>query len=114
MILPEHAGVANAIGAVVGQVSMAATGIVTAPGPGVFSAHMPDGPQRFSDKHQAIAALERALTSEAETQAEAAGVEEVRLSVTRDISEIEVEGQPMFIEAKIKVTALGRPRIATG
>ncbi len=114
MILPEHAGVANAIGAVVGQVSMSATGIVTAPGPGVFAAHLPNGPQRFNDRDQALAALEGALKAEAETQAEAAGVEEVRLTVTRDISEIEIEGQPMFIEAKIKVTAQGRPRIAVG
>lgn len=114
MILPEHAGVANAIGAVVGQVSMAATGIVTSPGPGVFAAHLPAGPQRFDDRDQALAALERALKAEAEAQANAAGVEEVRLTVTRDISEIEIEGQPMFIEAKIKVTAQGRPRIATG
>lgn len=114
MVLPEHAGVANAIGAVVGQVSMAATGVVTAPGPGVFAAHLPDGPKRFASRDEALAALERALKVEAEDQAEAAGVEEVRLTVTRDISEIEIEGQPMFIEAKIKVTAQGRPRIAVG
>lgn len=114
MILPEHAGVANAIGAVVGQVSMTAMGIVSAPGPGVFAAHLASGPQRFNNRDQALAALERALSSEAATQAEAAGVAEIRLTVAREISEIEVEGQPMFIEAKIKVTAQGRPRIAVG
>lgn len=112
MILPAHAGVANAIGAVVGQVSMTATGIVTAPGPGIFAAHLPDGPKRFGTRDQALGALETHLTLEARARARAAGVEEIRLSVARDISEIEIEGQPMFIEAKLMVTAQGRPRIA--
>jgi N-methylhydantoinase A/oxoprolinase/acetone carboxylase beta subunit len=114
MILPEHAGVANAIGAVVGQVSMTATGLVSAPGPGVFAAHLPEGPRRFADRDAALAALERALTEEAAARARAAGVEELRSAVSRDISEVEIEGQPMFIEARVKVTAQGRPRIATG
>ncbi|MEZ5885450.1 MAG: hydantoinase/oxoprolinase family protein [Paracoccaceae bacterium] len=114
MILPEHAGVANAIGAVVGQVAMHAEGIVTAPGPGVFAAHLPEGPKRFNDRDKALQALERALSADAEARARAAGVEEVRLSVVRDLSEIEIEGHPMFIEARLRVTAQGRPRIATG
>ncbi|MGB3317019.1 MAG: hydantoinase/oxoprolinase family protein [Albidovulum sp.] len=114
MVLPEHAGVANAIGAVVGQIAMHAEGIVTSPGPGLFSAHLPDGPQRFNDRDKAIAVLEAALIEDAETRARQAGVEKVRLSVDRDISEIEIEGQPMFIEARLRVTAQGRPRIATG
>jgi len=114
MILPEHAGVANAIGAVVGQVSMQATGTITSPGPGAYAVHLPTGPQRFSDRDLALAALEGALAEAASASARAAGVEEIRMTVERDISEIEVEGQPMFIEAKIKVTALGRPRIAVG
>lgn len=114
MILPEHAGVANAIGAVVGQVSMTATGVVSAPGPGVFAAHLAEGPKRFTDSEKALAALERHLTDEAEARARAAGVEEVRVTARRDVSEVEIEGQPMFIEARISVTAQGRPRIATG
>ena len=114
MILPEHAGVANAIGAVVGQVSMAATGLVTAPGPGLFVAHLPDGPKRFNDRDRALAALESSLSGEAEARARAAGVEEMRLTVIRDLTEIAVEGKPMFIEAQVKVVAQGRPRIATG
>ncbi|MGC1428220.1 MAG: hydantoinase/oxoprolinase family protein [Albidovulum sp.] len=114
MILPEHAGVANAIGAVVGQISMTATGIVTSPGPGLFSAHLPDGPQRFNDRDKALAIMEQALSEDAAARARQAGVEELRMSVEREISEIDIEGQPMFIEARLKVTAQGRPRIATG
>ncbi|MDW4549088.1 hydantoinase/oxoprolinase family protein [Defluviimonas sp. D31] len=114
MVLPEHAGVANAIGAVVGQIAMHAEGIVTSPGPGLFSAHLTDGPKRFNDRDTALAVLEAALTEDAEGRARLAGVEKMRITVDREISEIEIEGQPMFIEARLRVTAQGRPRIAVG
>ena len=114
MILPAHAGVANAIGAVVGQVAMAATGTVTSPGPGTFAVHLPGGPVRYVDRAQAMTALEDALTLEATGKARAAGVEDIRLTVDRDVTEVDIEGQPMFIEARLRVTAQGRPRIASG
>lgn len=114
MILPEHAGVANAIGAIVGQVSMHAAGTVSSPGPGIFSVHLPDGLQQFPQAEDAMTALEDALRMQVTDQAQAAGVEEIRFSVDHDIKEVEIENQPMFIEAQIKVTAQGRPRIADG
>lgn len=112
MILPEHAGVANAIGAVVGQVSMVAEGMVTAAGPGLFAVHLPDGPHRMADRDAALEALESALSAQATARARAAGVEDMRLTVDRDIREVDIEGSPMFIEAHLRVTAQGRPRIA--
>lgn len=114
MILPSYAGVANAIGAVVGQVAMHATGTVTSPGPGIFSVHLPEGNRQFSSATEALGVLEAALTDEAVARANEAGVEEVRLSRERDVREVDVEGQSMFIEARVKVTAQGRPRIAVG
>ncbi len=114
MVLPGHGGVANAIGAVVGQVSMTATGTVTTAGPGSFVAHLAAGPARFMDRDAALVALEAALSEEAGTNARRAGVEDMRLTVTRDIREAEVEGTSMFIEAQVRVTAQGRPRIARG
>jgi N-methylhydantoinase A/oxoprolinase/acetone carboxylase beta subunit len=112
MILPEHAGVANAIGAVVGQISQRATGLVTSPGEGRFTIHLPEGLTSFNDRHSALEALEAALTHEATTRARAAGAEDLRLTATRDIREAEVEGRSMFIEATVTVTASGRPRVA--
>ena len=114
MILPEHAGVANAIGAVVGQVSQRVSGLLTSPAEGRFTAHLPEGLQHFSDRDQALDALEAALCSEAAARARAAGAEEVRLITTRDIREADVEGRPMFIEATLTATASGRPRVAHG
>lgn len=113
MVLPEHGGVANAIGAVVGQVQMQATGTVSSAGEGAFSVHLPQGPQVYADKEDALAALERHLRTEAETRVRASGVEDIRFAVSSDISEIDIEGRPMFIEATMRVEASGRPRIAS-
>ena len=112
MILPEHAGVANAIGAVVGQISQRASGLLSSPSEGRFTAHLPLGLQNFNDRDQALAALEAALTQEATERATRAGAADLRLTVTRDLREAEIEGRKMFIEAMITVTASGRPRIA--
>lgn len=112
MILPDHAGVANAIGAVVGQVSQRAQGLVTSPGEGRFTAHLPEGLQSFPTRDLALDALETALIAEASTRARQAGAEDLRLTTTRDIREANVEGNAMFIEATITVTAAGRPRVA--
>lgn len=112
MVLPAHGGVANAIGAVVGQVRMQATGTVTSAGEGSFAVHLPDGPAMFADRDCALDALQAALQSEAEAAVRASGVEEIRFSVSRDISEADIENRAMFIEATIRVEASGRPRIA--
>jgi N-methylhydantoinase A/oxoprolinase/acetone carboxylase beta subunit len=112
MILPEHAGVANAIGAVVGQVAQRATGLVSSPGEGQFTAHLPEGLTVFSDRDTALAALEAALVADATLRARTAGAADVTVTVTRDIREAEVEGRAMFIEATVSATASGRPRVA--
>ncbi|MEH6775622.1 MAG: hydantoinase/oxoprolinase family protein, partial [Cereibacter changlensis] len=112
MILPEHAGVANAIGAVVGMVSQRVTGLVSSPGEGRFTAHLPGGLQTFPDRDAALEAMQAALVAEASARARAAGAEDLRVTASSDIREALVEGRSMFIEATLSVVASGRPRIA--
>lgn len=112
-ILPDNGGVANAIGAVVGQVAIHAEGTVTSGGAGAFRVHLPDGPSQFSDKDSALTALRLALTKQASERAIASGVEEVRITENLDLREAQVEAQTMFIEATLRITARGRPRITT-
>ena len=111
-ILPEHAGVANAIGAVAGQVSQRATGTVSSPAEGRYVAHLAEGLQVFSSSEAALAAVETAMLAEASTRARAAGAVDLRLVVDREVKEVEIEGRTMFIEAKVTATASGRPRVA--
>jgi N-methylhydantoinase A/oxoprolinase/acetone carboxylase beta subunit len=112
MILPDHAGVANAIGAVVGQVVQKVTGLVTSPAEGRFAAHLPEGVTVFSDLDQALATMEATLAAAARARALHAGAAEAVVTVTRDIGEAEVEGRRMFVEARLTATASGRPRVA--
>ena len=46
-------------------------------------------------------------------QAIASGVEEVRITEILKLREAQVEAQTMFIEASLRITARGRPRITT-
>lgn len=111
--IPPEAGVANAIGAVVGQVSMRADGMISSPVPGLFVAHLANGPERFTTPEAAITELTQELTDKATHQAQAAGVDTPLLSTNREDITAEIEGQPMIIEIRLSVTAHGRPRIAT-
>ena len=111
-ILPEHAGVANAIGAVVGQVSQRATGTISSPGEGRFVAHLADGLQSFPTPEAALSVLEAALLADASARAREAGAVDLRVTVDREVKEVEIEGRAMFIEAQVTATASGRPRVA--
>ncbi|WP_071674792.1 hydantoinase/oxoprolinase family protein [Nioella nitratireducens] len=114
VVLPDHAGVANAIGAVVGQVSQRLTGSVTSPGEGRFTVHLVDGNRDYGNREEALLALEAALSLQATDRARAAGAQDVHVHTSRVLREIEVEGQSMFIEGTVTAIASGRPRVAHG
>ena len=110
MILPEHAGVANAIGAVVGRVTVRRSGTVTSPAEGRYRAHLPEGPEDFASPDEAMARLESQLQAEAGVAA--AGAEAVQFTTDRDIRTARTEAREVFVEAMITVEASGRPRMA--
>jgi len=114
MILPEHAGVANAIGAVVGRVTMRESGTVTSPSEGKFRVHLDSGPQDFGDQQSALSRLEEVLRKKALSDAQLAGAADIQVSVNHDIRTAGVEGREVFIEAIVTVEATGRPRVASG
>jgi N-methylhydantoinase A/oxoprolinase/acetone carboxylase beta subunit len=112
MILPEHAGVANAIGAVVGRVTMREAGTITSPSEGKYRVHLTEGPEDFGDAEQALLRLEDVLRARALAAAEAAGAEDIQVSVARDVRSAGVESREVFVEAEVSVEATGRPRVA--
>ncbi|MFU8862992.1 MAG: hydantoinase/oxoprolinase N-terminal domain-containing protein [Rhodobacterales bacterium] len=112
MILPEHAGVANAIGAVVGRVTLRKSGTVTAPSEGKYRVHLESGPEDFSDPETAMQRLRGALEQEAGAEARSAGAIDIQLSHGADIRRAHIEGREVFLEAVLTVEASGRPRVA--
>jgi N-methylhydantoinase A/oxoprolinase/acetone carboxylase beta subunit len=112
MILPEHAGVANAIGAVVGRVTFRASATITCPSEGQFRVHHGAAPVDFPNQAAAIEYLTHALGEQALHDAKSAGAEDIQLVTKQDIRKSTVESREVFVEGTITVEATGRPRIA--
>ena len=110
--LPEHAAVANAIGAVVGRITMRRSGTVTAPTEGVYRVHFIDGPKDFISEDVALQALEEWLSAAAMADAQESGSENIQVSANREIKRARTEARDVFIEATIFVEASGRPRVS--
>ena len=110
--VPEHADVANAVGAVVGRVRIARSVTITCPADGRFRAHFPDGAEDFTGFDEARAAAEAALDAAARAAAAEAGAAEVHVTLATDIRDATIEGKPMLVEATVTATATGRPRLA--
>ncbi|SPF77126.1 Acetophenone carboxylase gamma subunit [Aliiroseovarius pelagivivens] len=114
MRLPEHAGVANAVGAVVGRVTFRRSGTVTSPAEGKFRVHLETGPQDYNEAEKAMTVLEDHLRTVSKDAAKAAGADDINIVSERDIRSAQVEGQNVFIECTVMVEASGRPRVALG
>lgn len=114
MILPQHAGVANAIGAVVGRITMRHTGTITSPSEGRFRVHLETGPEDFAAASDALERLQSVLRASAEAAALSAGAAGIQFSVEQDIKTARAEARDVFVEATLTVEASGRPRNASG
>lgn len=114
MILPDHSDVANAIGAVVGRITIRRAGTVTSPAAGRFRVHLESGPEDFASSDEALDHLETVLRAQAEGDALQAGAEGIQITARRKTTSAPVEAREIFVEAQVTVEASGRPRIATG
>jgi N-methylhydantoinase A/oxoprolinase/acetone carboxylase beta subunit len=112
MLLTGHAGVANAIGAVVGRVTHRRRGTVTAPSEGRYRVHLDTGPEDFADPSLAMDRLEAALREDAARAVRNAGAVGVEVSAQRHVREAVIEARSVFVEAEIVAEASGRPRVA--
>ncbi|MWD26816.1 hydantoinase/oxoprolinase family protein [Aquicoccus sp. SCR17] len=113
IVLPGDAGVANAIGAVVGRVTIRRQGTLTVPAPGCFRLHLAGGTEDFATETAALQRLEEALQGEVAEAAEAAGAVAPRITTRLEARRAEVEGQEVLIEAEMIAEAVGRARVST-
>lgn len=112
MILPKHGGVANAIGAVVGQIIMREMGKIESAGDGVWRTFIGEGPKSFNSQESAYNALREALAHKVTFTAKKAGADNIRLRYEEDTQEAMIEGRKVFVEGTIVAIASGRPRIS--
>ncbi|AWC20607.1 Acetophenone carboxylase gamma subunit [Aminobacter sp. MSH1] len=111
-VVPEDTDVANALGAVVGQVRVTAEARVSQPKEGLFRVAVGELVRDFIDEGAAMALAEAEARAIVAAKARDAGTDAAEIDVTVDFKVSTVEGQRMFIEAHVLAIAVGRPRIA--
>jgi len=112
-VVPPHAEVCNAVGAVAGGVTQRVKVLVTAPAEHRYRVHLPDGPRDFPDREAALSLAREAALDLARGQAIAAGASAPDIELEEICREAEmVGGDPIFVEAEVIATAAGRPRLA--
>lgn len=112
--LPQHAEVANAVGAVLGQVSQRVHLSVTQPQRGIYRVFTRSGPRDFATVDEAIAHAQGLASAQAHEQALAAGAAEVTVSLSRLDNAVrnDIDGD-LFFEARVTATASGPPHTRT-
>lgn len=111
-VVPADTDVANALGAVVGQVRVTAEAVVSQPREGTFRLAAGEMLRDFPEEEPALLAAEAEVGRMARERATEAGAEAAEVEITREMNTATVEGQRSFIEARVLAVASGRPRVA--
>jgi N-methylhydantoinase A/oxoprolinase/acetone carboxylase beta subunit len=111
-IVPQDTDVANALGAVVGQVRVTAEVSVSQPEEGLFRVSSAAGLQDFDAEEPAVAAAQAEARATAAVRAAEAGTDDAEIDVATEYRVSVVQDRRMFVEALVVATASGRPRIA--
>jgi len=107
--LPEHASVANALGAVVGRVRQTQTLVITPAGGKRVRVHALDGPKEFDQLEAAAEWARTVLEEKVAALALAAGATDFEISSVRNDTVVDNNGDKVFFESVIAVHATGRP-----
>lgn len=112
-IIPPHAEVANAVGAVVGQVRVSAEALISQPEAGRYRLHLPETTETFADLAIAYARGEEILEAHVRQGASDAGAGDINVAFSKVEKKIQADGQDIFVEAILVAEATGRPRFSS-
>ncbi len=110
--IPADADVANAIGAVVGQVRASVSVFVTMPEDEIFVVTGAGASVRLFSEDEAFSLARSRAADAALAQARQNGADEPVVNLAEEVDAPEIRGQRKLIEARFIATASGRPRIA--
>ncbi len=115
LVVPQYAEVANAVGAVLGEVSQRIHITVTQPVRGTFRVYTKGGPKDFVGVEAAIAQAKELAATEATQNALDAGADGVTVSFSQSDNQVnnDIDGN-MFFEAIVTATASGAPLTKAG
>lgn len=113
LIIPPHAEVANAVGAVVGGVILHQQVLIAPLEDGkTLRLHLPDGVQDLDDIEEAVACAWERVRPRLEAMARQAGADQVEIRMTRQDREVSVQagwGERLYLGTDLTFIALGRP-----
>ncbi|MEM9331421.1 MAG: hydantoinase/oxoprolinase family protein [Pseudomonadota bacterium] len=111
-LVPDDADVANAIGAVASEVRVTKTLVVSSnDGGNSIAVLLPDGPKMFVDEAQALQAARHELEAQIQKLAQEAGALDPEFETSVEVDAPEIEGSRHFVQAKLTMSATGRPRL---
>lgn len=110
LYMPRFAEVANAVGAVLGEVSQRVHLTITQPSRGTFRVFAPPGPKDFLQLGEAVEYARELAAAEAVAQARQAGAAWVRIDFEKDENSVsnEIDGD-VFFEMRLTAIASGPP-----
>lgn len=111
-VIPDHADVANAIGAVAGQIRETVTVFVTSPEEGIFLLNGSGETLRFVLESEALEAARARAVEHARSLAARSGLAEPHVELIEEADAAEIEGKRKLVEARVRAVASGRPRVA--
>ncbi|MFN2289889.1 MAG: hydantoinase/oxoprolinase N-terminal domain-containing protein [Anaerolineae bacterium] len=113
LIIPPHAEVANAVGAVAGSVVQRQRVIIEpVEAEDTLRLHLPQGLSDFHDLEQAVAWAQQQMIPWLEAQARQAGAAQVKVEMTRQDARVAARagwGDHIYIGTELIFTAVGRP-----
>jgi N-methylhydantoinase A/oxoprolinase/acetone carboxylase beta subunit len=117
LIIPPHAEVANAVGAVAGGVVQRQRVLITPlDGGEAYRLHLPEGVYDFPDLEEAVAHASDQMLPWIEARAREVGAEQVEVQMTREDRDVLVKagwGDRLYLGSELVFTAVGRPSPAT-
>jgi N-methylhydantoinase A/oxoprolinase/acetone carboxylase beta subunit len=113
LIIPPHAEVANAVGAVAGGVVQRLRVLISSLDGGErFRLHLPDGVHDFDDLERAVDHAQQVMFARAEARARQAGAGQVEVQMARTDRQARLAagwGQEVYLGTELIFTAVGRP-----
>jgi N-methylhydantoinase A/oxoprolinase/acetone carboxylase beta subunit len=115
LCIPQHAEIANAVGAVAGGVMQTVNALIKPlDDDSGFRVHLPIGIHDFRDLEAAAAYAMEEASLLAQTQAQRAGAVNVQVQTRREDHIIRLQSEDVYFGSEVMATAVGRPRLAGG
>jgi N-methylhydantoinase A/oxoprolinase/acetone carboxylase beta subunit len=112
LVIPPHAEVANAVGAVTGSVVLQIRVTIQPLDGNEFRLHLPDGVQDFPTLSESVRYAQHKMTARAAAMAREAGAHHIEVRVEREDKTAPVRGDRIYLGTEMTFTAVGRPSLA--